>query len=75
MTISRPSPLSELLQGVAPWDEETARQILATHGGLEGPLLPILHALQEAFGHVPRAAVPLIAEAPQPVPRRGPAAW
>lgn len=29
---------------------------------LEGPLLPILHALQEAYGHVPEAALPLIAE-------------
>ena len=28
---------------------------------LEGPLLPILHALQGAFGHVPQAALPLIA--------------
>ena len=26
-------------------------------------MLPILHALQEAFGHVPEAAVPMIAEA------------
>lgn len=30
--------------------------ILAAHLHLEGPLLPILHALQEAFGHVPEAA-------------------
>lgn len=29
---------------------------------LEGPLLPILHAIQEAYGHVPEAALPLIAE-------------
>ncbi|MBY6002779.1 formate dehydrogenase subunit gamma [Salipiger bermudensis] len=29
---------------------------------LEGPLLPILHAIQEACGHVPEAALPLIAE-------------
>lgn len=28
---------------------------------LEGPLLPILHAIQEEFGHVPEAAIPLIA--------------
>ena len=31
--------------------------------GLEGPLLPILHGIQEEFGYVPRDAVPLIAEA------------
>ena len=30
--------------------------------GLEGPLLPILHELQEEFGHVPQAAVPVIAD-------------
>ncbi|MFN3576702.1 MAG: formate dehydrogenase subunit gamma, partial [Tabrizicola sp.] len=33
------------------------------HQGLEGPLLPILHAIQEAFGHIPEAAVPQIARA------------
>ncbi|ARP62052.1 formate dehydrogenase subunit gamma [Mesorhizobium sp. WSM1497] len=31
--------------------------------GLEGPLLPILHGIQEEFGHVPKDALPLIAEA------------
>jgi formate dehydrogenase subunit gamma len=30
--------------------------------GLEGPLLPILHGLQEEFGHVPQASVPVIAD-------------
>ena len=30
--------------------------------GLEGPLLPILHEIQEEFGHVPQAAVPVIAD-------------
>jgi len=38
-------------------------EILEAHAGLEGPLLPILHAVQEAFGHVPQAAVPQIAKA------------
>ena len=37
--------------------------IIDEHRGLDGPLLPILHALQQAFGHVPRAAIPLIATA------------
>ncbi len=62
MSITGSSPLPNLSHGAAPWDAETAGQILAAHDGLEGPLLPILHALQEAFGHVPHAAVPLIAE-------------
>lgn len=38
-------------------------EILDAHRGLEGPLLPILHAIQEAFGYVPEAAVPQIAAA------------
>jgi formate dehydrogenase subunit gamma len=31
--------------------------------GLEGPLLPILHGIQEEFGHVPQDSLPIIAEA------------
>ena len=31
--------------------------------GLEGPLLPILHGLQEEFGYVPTEALPVLAEA------------
>ncbi|CAM5466124.1 NADH-quinone oxidoreductase subunit NuoE [Mycolicibacterium aubagnense] len=30
---------------------------------LEGPLLPILHGVQEEFGYVPQEALPVIAEA------------
>jgi formate dehydrogenase subunit gamma len=29
---------------------------------LEGPLLPILHEVQEEFGHVPQSALPVIAQ-------------
>jgi formate dehydrogenase subunit gamma len=36
-------------------------EILAAHRGLEGPLLPILHAVQAAFGYIPDAALPQIA--------------
>jgi formate dehydrogenase subunit gamma len=45
------------------WNAERAKEIIAEHAGLEGPMLPILHALQEEFGCVSAAAVPLIAEA------------
>ena len=38
-------------------------EILEAHQGLEGPLLPILHAIQGAFGYVPDSAVPQIAAA------------
>ncbi len=37
--------------------------IIARHAGLQGPLLPILHAVQDEFGYVPADAVPRIAEA------------
>ena len=36
--------------------------IVDLHQGREGPLLPILHAVQEAFGHVPPEALPQIAD-------------
>lgn len=35
--------------------------ICASHARTEGPLLPILHDVQAAFGHVPADAVPMIA--------------
>ncbi len=41
---------------------ETLREILDDHRGLEGALLPILHAVQAAFGHVPQEALPIIAK-------------
>ncbi|MBE0453578.1 MAG: formate dehydrogenase subunit gamma [Roseovarius sp.] len=37
--------------------------ILRAHLHLEGPLLPILHAMQEACGHIPEAAHRPIVEA------------
>jgi formate dehydrogenase subunit gamma len=45
------------------WDEARAIEIIDAHKGLEGPMLPIAHALQAAFGCIPREAVPLIAHA------------
>ena len=38
-------------------------EIVQRHRGLEGPLLPILHAVQSAYGYVPRDALPVIADA------------
>lgn len=49
--------------GYEPWDVAAASAILARHAGREGATLPMLHDLQAAFGHVPEAAVPLIADA------------
>jgi len=38
-------------------------EILARHAGREGALLPILHDVQAALGHVPEAAIRAIAQA------------
>jgi formate dehydrogenase subunit gamma len=46
-----------------PWSETRASAIIAGHLDREGPMLPILHALQHAFGYVPDEAIPLIATA------------
>ncbi|PWB82502.1 MAG: formate dehydrogenase subunit gamma [Methylocystaceae bacterium] len=51
------------MSGAVPWNEARAQEIIAAHLGLEGPALPILHALQEEFGYVPEAAVPQLAKA------------
>ena len=40
---------------------ERVGEILLAHKGMEGALLPILHAIQEEFGHVPQEALPIIA--------------
>jgi formate dehydrogenase subunit gamma len=45
------------------WDQQRASEIIDAHREVEGAALPILHALQEAFGHIPEDAVPLIAQA------------
>src|ERR1700758_4618522 len=46
-----------------PWDEARGADIIAEHAGQEGATLVILHALQEAFGYVPEAAIPMVAQA------------
>jgi len=46
----------------ASWDKELALLRIREHLNREGPLLPILHALQEEFGYIDEAAAPLIAE-------------
>jgi formate dehydrogenase subunit gamma len=46
-----------------PWNADRAGEIIARYCHLEGATLPILQALQDTFGCVPEAAVPLVAEA------------
>lgn len=47
----------------AAWDRTSVNRILAAHRGEPGAALPILHDIQAAFGFVPRAALPVVAEA------------
>jgi formate dehydrogenase subunit gamma len=44
-----------------PWSEERTVEIITEHQALEGPLMPILHALQHTFGLVPEEAIPVLA--------------
>jgi len=44
------------------FDGDRARAIAMAHRDRPGALLPILHALQEAFGYVDEKAEPIIAE-------------
>ncbi|MDB5404153.1 MAG: dehydrogenase (ubiquinone) 24 kDa subunit [Rhodopila sp.] len=46
-----------------PWNEGRARDIISGFASTEGGSLPILHALQAAFGCVPLEAEPLVASA------------
>jgi formate dehydrogenase subunit gamma len=45
------------------WTPNRGVEIISDHLTMEGATLPILHAMQEAFGYVPQDAVPLIADA------------
>ncbi|MGV8985173.1 MAG: formate dehydrogenase subunit gamma [Cypionkella sp.] len=38
-------------------------EILVRHQGMEGALLPILHAIQAEFGYVPQEVLPVVAKA------------
>jgi formate dehydrogenase subunit gamma len=49
--------------GPIDWNEDAARAVISKLEGERGALLLVLQALQERFGHVPDAAVALIAEA------------
>jgi formate dehydrogenase subunit gamma len=43
--------------------EAAVDRLMGVMAGQRGTLLPVLHALQEEFGHIPTHAVPIIAEA------------
>ena len=42
---------------------ERTTEIIAPYRELEGPAMPMLHAIQAAFGFVPEASVPVVADA------------
>jgi formate dehydrogenase subunit gamma len=44
------------------WDAVRASEIIGALKATDGAMLPILHAIQAAFGCIPEAAEPLIAE-------------
>ncbi|MGD0105843.1 MAG: formate dehydrogenase subunit gamma [Rhodopila sp.] len=46
-----------------PWNADRAHDIIAGFAGVQGASLPILHALQAAFGCIPLDAEPLLASA------------
>ncbi len=47
----------------AVWDAAQANALIAARQGENGAMLPILHDLQERFGYIDDAAIPLIAAA------------
>jgi formate dehydrogenase subunit gamma len=51
------------MPGCEDWNEEVAAAIIAQHARGEGAALLVLRALQEVFGHVPDAAVQMVAAA------------
>ena len=44
------------------FDADACREIAQDLANHEGPLLPILHALQDRFGYIDQAALPVIAD-------------
>ncbi|MFO1147928.1 MAG: formate dehydrogenase subunit gamma [Alsobacter sp.] len=45
------------------WDPGIATALIQSHRHVDGPILPILHALQEEFGYIDGEALSMIADA------------
>jgi NADH:ubiquinone oxidoreductase subunit E len=43
------------------FNEALCLEIIARHEGRAGPMLPVLHDIQAAFGFIPEAAMRLVA--------------
>jgi formate dehydrogenase subunit gamma len=46
---------------LADWDLTRASEIIAAHTSMDGPALPVIHAIQEELGFIPEEVVPLVA--------------
>jgi formate dehydrogenase subunit gamma len=51
-----------MMQSLAPAQREAVHRILAQLKSRPGPLIEVLHGVQSELGHIPEAAIPLIAE-------------
>jgi formate dehydrogenase subunit gamma len=51
------------LRAYEPWTEQRAAEIITQAAQKPGAALPVLHALQHVFGHVPTEAIPMVAAA------------
>jgi formate dehydrogenase subunit gamma len=56
-------PTGGKMTGGAPWDADLAAFIIDEHRAMQGAALPMLRALQQRFGYVDKAAIPMIAAA------------
>lgn len=50
------------MAGFEPWSGERGAEIITRESVKEGAALPILHALQDAFGYIHAEAIPMIAD-------------
>lgn len=51
------------MAATTPWDTQSALALIEARRHEAGAMLPILHELQEKFGYIDDAAIPLIADA------------
>jgi formate dehydrogenase subunit gamma len=51
------------LSGRTAFDADLARTLIDRKGAMHGPMLPILHDLQDEFGYIDDLVIPLIADA------------
>ncbi|MGM8930369.1 formate dehydrogenase subunit gamma [Salinicola halophyticus] len=49
-------------QTVGAWTPAQIQDVIDAHKSMPGAMLPTLHAIQDRFGHIPEAAIPIIAE-------------